>query len=47
MHDKPTGFCDEMTGFVDEGREVNVIYLHLSKAFDIVFHNSLIDRLMK
>jgi len=30
------GFCDGMTGWVDEGRAVDVVYLNFSKAFDIV-----------
>lgn len=36
---------DSMTGFVNEGREVAVIYLKFSKAFDIVSNNILISRL--
>lgn len=40
-------FCNEMAVLVHEGREVNVIYLHLGEAFDIVFHNTLTDKLMK
>ncbi|PKU40376.1 rna-directed dna polymerase from mobile element jockey-like [Limosa lapponica baueri] len=35
-------FCDRMTGWVDEGRAVGIIYLNFSKAFDTVFHNILI-----
>ncbi|PKU48350.1 rna-directed dna polymerase from mobile element jockey-like [Limosa lapponica baueri] len=34
-------FCDAMTGWVDEGRAVNVVYLNFSKAFDTVSHNIL------
>lgn len=41
------GFYNEMTGLVHEGGEVNVIYLHLGKAFDTVFHNTLTGKLMK
>lgn len=36
-----------MTGFVDEGRAVDVVYLDFCKAFSIVSHNILIDKLMK
>ncbi|XP_056197830.1 uncharacterized protein LOC130150685 isoform X1 [Falco biarmicus] len=35
-------FYDGMTGWVEEGRAVDVVYLDLSKAFDIVFHNILL-----
>lgn len=41
------GFCNEMTGLVHEGGEVNFIFLHLGKAFDIVFHNTFTGKLMK
>lgn len=34
-----------MTGFVDEGREVDIIYLNLGKAFDIVSKNILVSQL--
>lgn len=34
-----------MTGFVDEGRAVGVIYLNLSKDFDIGSHNILEPKL--
>lgn len=33
-------FCDQITGFVDEGREVDAVYLDFNKAFDIVSHNT-------
>ncbi|GAB0187731.1 mitochondrial enolase superfamily member 1 [Grus japonensis] len=35
-------FCDGMTGWIDEGRAVDVVSLHFSKAFDTVSHNLLI-----
>jgi len=40
-------FCDGMTGWVDEGRAVNVVYLDVSNAFDTVSHNILIGKLRK
>ena len=36
-----------MTGWVDEGRAVNVVYLDFSKAFDTVSCNTLISKLRK
>ncbi|GAB0179763.1 mitochondrial enolase superfamily member 1 [Grus japonensis] len=40
-------FCDSMTGWVDEGRAVDVVYLDFSKAFDTVPCNNLIGKLRK
>jgi len=40
-------FYDGMTGWVDEGRAVNVVYLSFSKVFDTVSHNSLLGKLRK
>ena len=42
-----TAFYDEMTGLVDEGRAVAVVYLGFSKAFNTVSHNIFIDKLLK
>ena len=36
-----------MTGWVDEGRAVDVVYLDFSKAFDTVSHNVLLGQLRK
>ncbi|KAK4830060.1 hypothetical protein QYF61_008398 [Mycteria americana] len=35
---------DKMTGLVDEGRAVDILYLDFSKAFDTVSHKILIDK---
>ena len=36
-----------MTGWVDEGRTVDVVYLDFSKAFDTVSHDILLGKLRK
>jgi len=40
-------FPDDMTGWVDEGRAVDVVYLDFSKAFDIVSNDILLGKLRK
>ncbi|GAB0209063.1 mitochondrial enolase superfamily member 1 [Grus japonensis] len=40
-------FYDGMTGWVDEGRAVDVVYLKFSKAFDTVSRKILVSKLRK
>jgi len=40
-------FYNGMTGWVDEGRVVDVVYLEFRRAFDTVSHNTLIGKLKK
>ncbi|CAM5085162.1 unnamed protein product [Eretmochelys imbricata] len=40
-------FCDEITGSVDMGKAVDVIYLDFGKAFDTISHSVLASKLKK
>lgn len=42
-----TTFCGEMTGLVDEGRIVDIVYLNSSKAFHTISHKIFIEKLLK
>ncbi|KAK4830628.1 hypothetical protein QYF61_012453 [Mycteria americana] len=38
---------NEITGLIDEGRAMDIVYLDFSKAFNTVFHKICIEELMK
>ena len=43
----PVAFYDVITGWVDEGRAVDVVYLDFNKVFDTASYNILITKLRK
>ena len=38
-------FFDRVTRLVDEGKAVDIVYLHFSMAFDMVSHSILLEKL--
>lgn len=42
---KPIIFYNEMTGFVDEGRAEDVVYLDFGKVFDTLSHKILLEKM--
>jgi len=40
-------FYDEVTGLLNEGRAVNIVYFDFSEAFNTVSHNVFIEKLFK
>lgn len=43
----PEAFCDKMTGCMDEGREVDVIYLDFIETFNTISPKVLTEKLRK
>lgn len=40
-------FCDQISGLVDEGKTVNVVYFDLNMAFDALSLDIPLDKLIK
>jgi len=38
-------FCDKVTRLMDEGKTLDVVYLHFKKAFDTISHRILLEKL--